>query len=92
MDTFIIIMISWFVVGLISAILLFAVDLRGEEYNENYFNDKFAPTLVAFVCGYISLIFVILAYNDKNKFLQKLIYKIVNIGIDTKTEETNTQE
>lgn len=84
------VMISWFIVGLISVILLFAIDLRGEEYNENYFNDKFAPALLAFVCGYISLIFVILAYNDKNKFLHKLIYKITNIGIDKKTEETNT--
>lgn len=89
MDTFIMVMISWFVVGLISVILAFAIDLRGKPYNENYFNDKLGITLLVFMCGYISVIFVILAYNDKKKFLQKLIYKIVNIGIDTKTEETN---
>ena len=89
MDPFITIMISWYAVGLISTILLFAVDLRGKPYNENYFNDKFFPTLFVIACGYISLIFVICAYNYKYKFLQKFIYKISNIGIDTKTEDTN---
>ena len=82
--------ISWFVVGLICVILAFAIDLRGEEYDANYFNDKLGVTLFVFVCGYLSVILVVLAYNNKKKFLQKLIYKIVNIGIDTKTEETNT--
>ena len=92
MDIAIAIIISWFVVGLISVILLFAIDLRGQPYNENYFKDKFAPTLFAFLCGYISLIFVFFAYNDEKKFLQKLIYKIVNIGIDTKTDEFEDKE
>ena len=92
MDTTIVITISWFAVGLISVVLLFAIDLRGEQYNENYFNDKFAPTLFVFACGYISLIFVILVYNDKNKFLQKLIYKIVNIGIDAKRKKLTSKK
>lgn len=90
MDAFIIFMISWFVVGLISVILLFAVDLRGKPYDEDYFKYKFLPALTAFVLGYFSLIFVILAYNDEKKFLQKLIYKIVNIGINMET--INTEE
>ena len=83
MDLFIIIMISWFVVGLISVILLFAIDLRGKPYNERYFEDKLAPTLFVFVFGYFSLLFVVLAYNGKKKFLQKTIYRIVNIGVKT---------
>ena len=89
MDTFTIIMISWYAVGLIATILLFAVDLRGKPYNENYFNDKFAPTLLVIAWGYISLIFVVFAYNDRYKFLQKLMYKISNIGIDTKAKDNN---
>lgn len=89
MDTCVAIMISWFVVGLISVIFAYVIDLRGEEYDENYFNDKFGITLFVFVCGYLSVILVIFAYNNKKKFLQKLIYRIANIGIDTKTKKDN---
>ena len=81
MDLFIIIMISWCVVGLISVILLFAIDLRGKPYNEKYFEDKLLPTLLVFVLGYFSLLAVVLAYNNEKKFLQKTIYRIVNIGV-----------
>ena len=69
--------------------LLFAIDLRGKEYDESYFDDALTPSLFALAFGYFSLIFVFCAYNDKKKFLQKLIHKIVNIGIDTKIEETD---
>lgn len=83
----ILIILSWLIVGIISAILLFAVDLRGEEYNESYFEGMAFPTFAIFVCGCFSLIFVFLAYNNKYKFLQRLIYKIVNIGVNKKAKK-----
>ena len=83
-------LILWYPVGLLSAILLFAIDLRGKSYDEDYFTDKILPTFLVITCGFFALVLVVFAYSDKYKFFQKLIYRISNIGISVK--ETNDEQ
>lgn len=82
--------ISWFVFGFVSMLMLATHDLRGKEYNEDYANIKDA---IMFICfGYIGFIVTCviliieiikeqLIYEKVNRRFTKFIYKIANIGL-----------
>ena len=81
MDTFTYILISWFVIGFISMISIWIVDMRGKSYDENYFNeDNVYCSFVVFLLGYISVFVICLTISSEKKFFTKLIYKVANIG------------
>ena len=80
---FLLIIISWFVVGILSALWGVFYDLKHEKYNENYFdNDTIENLLMVIACGYIG--FVVVAYaivtskESHFKGLYKALYKIAN--------------
>ncbi len=82
--------ISWFVFGFISMLMLATHDLRGKEYNEDYANVKDVIIVICFgYAGFVVaccvLIFEIikerLTYEKANRYLTKFIYKIANIGL-----------
>lgn len=79
--------ISWFSASLISLLLLAVIDLRGKPYYEEYFDVMLDPTITLIMFGYISLLFACLYILVKNQCLQKLIYKIANIGVNVKEDE-----
>lgn len=87
----ILLLLSWFVIGLIGTVLMILEDMRGEEYDENYFTDEckmFCGITVAL--GYLTLCIVIVYYIvkvfQKNKPITKILYKIANIKINKKSE------
>ena len=78
--------ISWFVIGFISMIFMHLWDMRGEEYDEDYFDETcIFISFVVILLGYISLIFMIFASIyiklKGKKLITKLLYKIANIGV-----------
>lgn len=89
--------ISWLLCGLLVSLILTAYDLRGEEYNPNYFDSLFWFSFLGFtISGYGSVIIVaVVVFKEKvlDKFEPgKIIYKIINIGVrkrDIKTENND---
>lgn len=78
-----IVVISWFVSGFIVDVYVYLHDVRGKEFDENYFNSECVETYVAMTAlGYISLIIFFYIWCRKNKPFTRLLYKIANIGID----------
>ena len=78
--------ISWLLCGLLVSLILTACDLRGKEYNQNYFDGDFwGALLVVTLLGYANIV-VVIVVMFKEKVLDKIepgkiIYKITNIGI-----------
>ena len=78
--------ISWFLCGLLVCLILIAYDLRGREYNPNYFDSLFWLSFLGFaISGYVSVI-IVAVVMFKEKVLDKIelgriIYKITNIGV-----------
>lgn len=78
--------VSWLLCGLLVSLVLTAYDLRGREYNPNYFNSLFWPSFLGFaISGYVSVI-IVAVVMFKEKVLDKIelgriIYKITNIGV-----------
>ena len=76
--------ISGFLVGLLSVVFCWAIDMRGQEFNPDYFkdDDNVFGSFMIIVMGYLSPIFIIIAaipFPDKP--FTRLIYKLVNIGV-----------
>ena len=42
-------LISWFLVGFISALFAILYDMRGQEFDEDFFNEDNIPTLLIFI-------------------------------------------
>lgn len=84
-------MVSWLLCGLLVSLVLTAYDLRGREYNPNYFDSLFWLSFLGFaISGYVSVIIVaVVMFKEKGldkKVLDKIelgriIYKITNIGV-----------
>lgn len=73
---------SWFVVGLISVMIIWISDMRGKEFNENYFEEGSAFVfMVLVIFGYVSPFIVCYVFTSEKKYFTKLIYKIANIGL-----------
>lgn len=84
--------ISWFIAGFISMIIGHLHDMRGAEFNKNYFNTIcILDSFVTIVYGYISLIMILSMFLKERKFFTRLlyeftciVYRIANIGIKNK--------
>ena len=85
-------LITWFLSGILSLLISCGMDMRNEEYDENYFKGTEFICVWIVVSGYIGLISVLLTLiydsfkNRPKHTLTKLIYKIVNIGVKEKDE------
>ena len=83
--------ISWFLVGVFSLVFFCINDMRGKEFNPNYFDHDDGLCFFMIFFGYISFIIVciFLVYEKvyENKLLSKLIYKIANIGVKKQEKE-----
>lgn len=74
--------VSWFIVGLISAMSIWIYDMRGKPYDGSYFDENCVLiSIVMIVFGYLSPIILIAVIMHSNKFITKLIWKIANIGL-----------
>lgn len=79
--------ISWLLCGLLVSLILTAYDLRGKEYNQNYFDGDFwFSFLVITLLGYTNIVIVtVVMFKEKalEKFEpERIIYKITNIGVE----------
>lgn len=85
---YIIIAVIWLLMGLLPLMLVCIHDMRGNPYNENYFEGGMSYVIGLILMGGFS--FLLCAFDifrerhkkRKNKrIFTKFIYKIVNIGI-----------
>ena len=87
----ILLLLSWFVIGLIGTVLMILEDMRGEEYDENYFTGECKMFCgITVTLGYLTLCIVIVYYIvkvfQKNKPITKILYKIANTKINKKSK------
>lgn len=88
----ILLIISWLVVGFISMVFTWLCDMRGAEFNKNYFDkDCIMLSFFILIWGYASLIILCCILISKHINFTKLIYKIANIGVK-KTEESRKNQ
>ena len=75
-------LISWIIVGMISTLGAWILELRGAEYNENYFNkEHIYVSFLLIVLGYVSPLVICMAITSEKKYFTKFVYKIANIGL-----------
>lgn len=85
--------ISWFVAGLISIIIVWILELRGKEFDENYFSrEHVIVSLVMIIFGYMSFVIIYAALTQDKKYFTRFIHKIANIGIKNETNEEVIEE
>lgn len=78
-------LISWLIVGTICTIGSWILELRGSEYNENYFDkEHIYVSFLLIVLGYISPLVICMAITSEKKYFTKFVYKIANIGLKKK--------
>ena len=93
---YIVFIISWLICGFIATIFMYAYDVRGQEYDEDYLKREL-DDIVMFSClGYMTLIVFIVIFigiqitnrmpKSKN-ILTKFVYWLGNIGV--KKDEEN---
>lgn len=90
------IIIGHFLVGFLCAMGVVITDLRGAEYDENYFGDDGGFVfLILIAFGYFTpLLFLIiygcLRWNEYggDKMLTRIIYNIANIGVKKDDKES----
>lgn len=72
----------WLLAGFVGAIWMTATDVRGIEYDSDYF-DKFFYTIFVLVIalGFISLVFMGISSLIRYEVINKSIYKLANIGV-----------
>lgn len=92
----IVLLSSWFLSGLLGTVISIINDMRGQEFNENYFKDQGAAPYVILSLGYFTLIFSICYFiHDwmrKRKPITKFLYKIANIGLSKKEDSSIKSE
>lgn len=80
--------LSWFLSGLISAIGMIVLDLRGEPFDEDYFDKDLLSTFcLVTVFGYLSLLLLFFEFiivkinvNGAKEKLFRLIHRVANVG------------
>lgn len=74
--------ISWFIVGLICVMTICVSDLRGKEFNPDYFDGSTVYIFIFLITfGYISIFITYYLFASEKKYFTRLIYKICNIGV-----------
>lgn len=82
----IILAITWVLVGVLSFVAACIIEYRGKEYDDCDFYDC-DLLLLYIVFGYISPVALVLAYTDWKKIrgkLSRFIYKLANIRVKKK--------
>ena len=75
-------LISWFVVGLICVMVICVSDMRGKEFDPDYFNTPMVTMfIILIIFGYISIFITYYLFASEKKYFTRLIYKICNIGV-----------
>ena len=75
-------LISWFVVGLICVMTICVSDMRGKEFDPDYFNTPMISMfIILIILGYISIFITYYLFASEKKYFTRLIYKICNIGV-----------
>lgn len=84
----IIIIMTWIIVGILSFIAGCVIDMRGEEYDKHYLDGNFNVFLLLMALGYISPIIVMMAFVctkiDIKECITRFLYNISNIGMNNK--------
>lgn len=89
---YIIIVVIWLLIGLLSVISMCVHDMRGEPYDENYFKGEILHTIILILTGGVTFLIVfyiitsdilqkIYEKRKSNRIFTKFIYKIANIGV-----------
>lgn len=77
--------ISWLVVGFIGMIYTHLCDLRGKEFDENYFDKECIElSIIMIFLGYFMPIILFIIWCKDYKPFTKLLYSIANIGTNKK--------
>lgn len=73
----------WFAVGFASIVFAWILDMRGQEYDEDYFKQSgiFITALIMTMFGFISPVIVLITAIEDKRIFTKFIYKIANIGM-----------
>ena len=79
----------WIMIGFISIVFAYAYDVRGEEYNPNYFDGEMKYIILCSLGGCMTLIVTIVAFisvwidehKPKSRLFTKFIYWLANIGV-----------
>ena len=92
-STFIFLVVTWFLVGFISLVASWILDLRGKPYDPDYFKGEgtFFACFLMIVMGYFTLLIVFFFYlPEKLNFrfsFTEFIYKLANTGISKKNKQ-----
>lgn len=79
----------WIMIGFISIVFVYAYNVRGEEYNPNYFDGEMKYIILFSLGGCMTLIVTIVAFisvwidehKPKSRLFTKFIYWLANIGV-----------
>ncbi len=73
--------ISWFIVGFISTVIMWIIDMRGKPFDEYYFDyETIFGSIFFIIFGYISPIVLFFISTSEKKYFTRLVYWIANIG------------
>lgn len=77
-----IIIISWFLIGLITGTIMILLDMRWEEFDEDYFSlENIAVYLGSILFGCITMFIFIGVCIYNHRPFTKFMYWLANIGI-----------
>lgn len=81
-------LLIWLLIGLLSVMIMCVHDMRGEPYDENYFEGEILHVIVFILMGGFTFLIVVFIFafeihekRKSNRKFTKFIYKIANIGI-----------
>ncbi|KSV59142.1 hypothetical protein [Acetivibrio ethanolgignens] len=75
------VVVLWFVTGILCTVATWIIDLRGEEYNDEYFDVTQKLNSVQYVLmGPVTLIVVVWKLITRGKTFTEVLYRMANIG------------
>ena len=73
---------SWFLIGLIAGTILILSDMRGEEFDEDYFSAEIILVyLGSILLGYVTVLIIIGCFIYNHRPFTKFMYWLANIGV-----------
>ena len=86
-----IIIISWFLIGLITGTIMILLDMRGEEFDKDYFSlENIAVYLGSILFGCITMFIFIGVCIYNHRPFTKFMYWLANIGIKKDGDDNET--
>ena len=86
-----IIIISWFLIGLITGTIMILLDMRGEEFDEDYLSlENIAVYLGSILFGCITMFIFIGVCIYNHRPFTKFMYWLANIGIKKDGDDNET--